>query len=154
MNRKKVLVPFSFNPGEEKALDFAIHAFKDREETTITLFSTYMALPAVDTQSNPVMKRMAEGDSYLTSELASLENGLQETKAYLVANGFPGDRVEVVLRERHNSVADEIIETAHKGHYSFLVLTRHASGKPPLLGRSVHCKAIASLKDVTVCVSV
>ena len=154
MNQKKILVPFSFNPGEEKALDFAIQAFKDREDTVLTLFSTYMAVPAVDTQSNPVMKRMTESRSYLAGELSSLENGLQETKEYLVANGFPEDRVEVVLRERHNSIADEIIEMAHKGHYSFLVLTRHASGRPPLLGRSVHCKAIANLKDVTVCVSV
>ncbi len=152
MALQKILVPYNFTAYDQKAMDFLINTYLNREDVQITLFHVYAPLPPVDLEANPEMKKMGVGIAFLSEEVRRKEEGMKAAKDFLVENGFSGTRVSYVFRERQGAVADEIIELATKGRYRVLVLSRQAGKVSRMFSRSVHARILSTLKGVTVCI--
>ena len=152
MARHKILLPFNFTEMDRKAVDFVIRTFSHQEHTEITLFHIYTPLPAIETDSSTVMGRLTAGMQYLSKQMDEKEKGLEETKAYLLKNGFADRQVNYIFRARTKQLADEIKETVKKGDFSMVVLNYRPYRITRLFIQSVHSKVISSLKGVTVCI--
>ena len=152
MALQKILVPYNFTAYDQKAMDFLINTYLNREDVQITLFHTYAPLPPVDLEANPEMKKLGVGISFLSEEVRRKEEGMKAARHFLVENGFSGTQVSYVFKERQRAVADEIVEMATKGHYRVLVLSRQAGKVSRMFSRSVHARILSTLKGVTVCI--
>jgi hypothetical protein len=152
MAAQRILVPYNFTAYEEKALDFVIRTYAHRDDVQLTLFNAYTPLPVVDMDASPELTKMRGAMVSLARELKEKEAGLKAAKDFLVQNGFSDDQIDYIFKEREKAVADEIIDTATKGHYRVLVLSRQPGKVSRLFARSVHNKVLISLKDVTVCI--
>jgi hypothetical protein len=152
MALQKILVPYNFTAYDQKAMDFLINTYLNREDVQITLFHAYAPLPPVDLEANPEMKKMGVGISFLSEEVRRKEEGMKAAKNFLVESGFSGTQVSYVFKERQSAVVDEIIELATKGHYRVLVLSRQAGKVSRMFSRSVHARILSTLKGVTVCI--
>jgi hypothetical protein len=152
MATQKILVPYNFTSHEEKALDFVVGTFANREDIQLTLFNAYTPLPTIDMDASPELSKMRPGLAALSGELREKEAGLKSAKEYLVQNGFSEEQIDYVFKERSKSVSDEIIEAVTKGHYRVLVLSRQPKVRR-LFGRGTHTKVLASLKDITICIA-
>ena len=148
----RILLPYSFTIYDEKALDFVIRTFANQKDAEITLFYTYTPLPELDMES-PVLMQMKGAVRSLSKELSEKEIGLSSARETLLRSGFSGDQVDYTFKKRMKSIADEIIETASKGHYTVLVLSRQPGKTTRLFARSVHNKVLAALKNVTICIA-
>ncbi len=155
MAAQKILVPYSHTSHNEKALDFLVSTFGGREGFKVTLFSTYAPLPDINITLSPELEKMRGGLVSLQEELREREAGLEATRRYLMENGFTEDQVDYVFKPREQSIPDEIIETATKGHYRVVVLTGKAGGRGVnrIFARSVHQKVLSALSDTTVCIA-
>lgn len=151
MRTQKILVPYNFTVYDEKALDFLIRTFANREDVHVTLFHTYIPLPGIDPDASPVMDKMKRGITFLIKELNEKEEGLKARRNLLLQEGFSKDQVDYIFKERKKSVADEIIETISKDHYRILIMSRLQGKTGRLFARSVHDKVLAVFKDITVC---
>jgi hypothetical protein len=152
MALQKILVPYNFTAHDQKALDFLINTYLNREDVQITLFHAYTPLPPVDFEANPEIKKMGVGITFLSEEVRRKEEGMKAAKDFLVENGFSGNQVSYVFKERQRVVADEIIELATKGHYRVLVLSQQVGKVSRMFSRSVHARILSTLKGVTVCI--
>ena len=148
----RILLPYNFTTYDEKALDFVIKTFANQKDAKITLFYTYTPLPELDMES-PVLKQMKGAVRSLSKELSEKETGLESARESLLRSGFSADQVDYIFKKRVKSIADEIIETASKGHYTVLVLSRQPGKATRLFARSVHNKVLAVLKNVTICIA-
>ena len=148
----RILLPYNFTTYDEKALDFVIKTFANQKDAKITLFYTYTPLPELDMES-PVLKQMKGAVRSLSKELSEKEIGLESARESLLRSGFSADQVDYIFKKRVKSIADEIIETASKGHYTVLVLSRQPGKATRLFARSVHNKVLAVLKNVTICIA-
>ena len=86
-------------------------------------------------------------------ELSEKEIGLKSARESLLRSGFSEDQVDYIFKKRAKSIADEIIETASKGHYTVLVLSRQPGKATRLFARSIHNRVLAALKNVTICIA-
>jgi hypothetical protein len=152
MAAQRILVPYNFTAYEEKALDFVIGTFAHRDDVQITLFNAYTPLPVVDMDASPELGKMRGAMVSLSNELREKEAGLKAAKEFLVQNGFSEDQVDYIFKKREKGVAEEIMETAKKGHYRVLVLSRQPGKVNRLFARSVHTKLLTTLKDMTICI--
>jgi len=148
----RILLPYNFTTYDEKALDLVVKTFANQKDAKITLFYTYTPLPELDME-NPVLKQMKGAVRSLSKELSEKEIGLESARESLLRSGFSGDQVDYIFKKRAKSIADEIIETASKGHYTVLVLSRQQGKATRLFARSVHNKVLAVLKNVTICIA-
>jgi hypothetical protein len=152
MATQKILVPYNFTSPEEKALDFIVTTYGNREDVQVTLFNVYTPLPSVDMDASPELSKMRPAMASLSGELREKEAGLKSARDYLLENGFKDEQVDYVFQERTKSVPDEIIDAVAKGHYRVLVLSRQLKVRK-LFGRSVHTRVLSALKDVTICIA-
>lgn len=150
----KILVPYNFTTHEWRAFDFIIGTFADRKDVKVTLFSAYIPLPEIDFTSNPEMKKLMSGWTYLSEEIKRKEFGLKSVKDYFLDKGFSEDQIDYVLKRKDKDIADEIIETAVDGHYTMVVLTITPGKVSWVLSRSVHEKILRGINDITVCIAV
>ena len=148
----RILLPYNFTTYDEKALDLVVKTFANQKDAKITLFYTYTPLPELDMES-PVLKQMKGAVRSLSKELSEKETGLESARESLLRSGFSGDQVDYTFKKRVKPIADEIIETASKGHYTVLVLSRQPGKATRLFARSVHNKVLAVLKNVTICIA-
>jgi hypothetical protein len=152
MVKQKILVPYNFTAYEEKALDFIIGTYAKREDVHVTLFHAYTPLPVVDMDASPEMQKMRSGMAFLNEEIMRKEEGLKSAKAHLLENGFTDHQIDYIFRTRERSIAEEIVETASKGRYRVLVLSRQPGKTARFFARSVHSKVLTALKGVTICI--
>ena len=152
MAKHKILLPYNFAEMDRKAIDFVIRTFNHQKLVEITLLHIYTPLPAIETDSSTVMGRLTASMQYLSKQMKEKEDGLEETKAYLLENGFTDTQVNYIFKARAKQLADEISETARKGDFNMVVLNHRPYRITRLFIQSVHSKVIASLKDVTVCI--
>jgi len=148
----RILLPYNFTIYDEKALDFVIKTFANQKDAKITLFYTYTPLPELDMES-PVLKQMKGAVRSLSKELSEKEIGLESARESLLRSGFSADQVDYIFKKRVKSIADEITDTASKGHYTVLVLSRQPGKATRLFARSIHNKVLAVLKNVTICIA-
>ena len=148
----RILLPYNFTIYDEKGLDFVIKTFANQKDAKITLFYTYTPLPELDMES-AVLKQMKGTVRSLSKELSEKETGLESARESLLRSGFSADQVDYIFKKRVKSIADEIIETASKGHYTVLVLSRQPGKATRLFARSVHNRVLAVLKNVTICIA-
>lgn len=152
MATQKILLPYNFTAYEEKALDFIIKTWANREDVQVTLFNAYTPLPVVDMDASPELGKMRSAMASLSKELREKEEGLRSAKDFLATSGFSGDQIDYIFREREKPVAEEIIDTVNKGHYRILVLSRQPGKVTRLFARSVHNRVLSALKGVTICI--
>jgi len=152
MALQKILVPYNFTVYDQKAMDFLINTYLNRQDVQVTLFHAYTALPPVDFEANPEMKKMGSGIAFLSEEIRRKEEGMQSARDFLLENGFLSSQVGYVFKEREKGVAEEIIDLVTQGHYRVLVLSRQPAKVNRMFTRSVHTKILSSLKGVTVCI--
>lgn len=152
MAGRKVLIPYNFTPADEKALDFVITNFADRENVKITLFHAYNPAPEIDMKSSPVMDRMAGNLTYLRRKVSENEEALKSAKKKLIKTGFPENRVEHLFQPKAKDIGSDIASTALKGGFDIVVINRKPGGITKFFTGSVFEKVVSGLKDVTVCV--
>lgn len=151
MALKKILMPFNFTSYDDKALDFLTQTFTGQDDIRVTLFHTYIPLPQVNTGTDPVMGKMTGGLTFLAKELHDKEEGLKSCKNDLIQKGFSSDQIDYLFRERKRSIADEIVETAIKGGYNVLIISRQPGKVSRMFARSIHDKVLSSVTGMTVC---
>ena len=118
------------------------------------MFNTYTTMPELDIKESPVLAKMRGGMVSLLAELKKKEAGLKSTKGFLLENGFSDEQINYIFKKRVKPIGDEIIETAAKGRYRVIVLSRQPGKTTRLFTRSVHNKVLSVLKDITVCIAV
>jgi hypothetical protein len=148
----RILLPYNFTIYDEKALGFVIKTFANQKDAKITLFYTYTPLPELDMES-PVLKQMKGAVRSLSQELNEKEIGLKAARETLLRSGFSGDQVDYIFKKRMKSIADEIIDSASKGHYTVLVLSLQPGRATRLFARSIHNRVLGALKNVTICIA-
>ncbi len=150
----KILMPYNFSAHDKKAIQFIINAFGGRDDTRVTLFHTYTPLPDIDVGASPENLKMRSGMNYLTGERAEKEKGLKEAGEILIESGFPEASLNYIFKKKSRTNAEEIAEAAGGGKFDALVLSRKGGKVSSFFTRSIHAKAIAALKNVTICVAV
>ena len=153
MAEQEILIPYNFTIADEKALTFVINTFSHRNDTKITLFNTYTPLPVMDMSASPEMDKMKNAMAIISRDIEGKEAGLKSAKEHLLENGFSDDQVDFIFKERKQSIAEEIIVCALRGHYAILVLSRQPGKVTRFFARSVHSRVLSTLKDVTVCIA-
>lgn len=150
----KILMPYNFSAHDNKAIRFIINAFGGRDDTRVTLFHTYTPMPDIDVGASPENLKMRSGMNYVSGELSEKEKGLQAAIEIFIENGFPESALDYIFRKKNRTSAEEIAEAAGGGRYDALVLSRKGGKVTSFFTRSIHTKAIAALKNVTICVAV
>jgi len=84
MDTQKILIPYNFTEIDQRALDFVMRTYGNREGSAITLLHIYVPLPKIDTESTTVMGRLTTSMHYLSGELNGKEKDLNKAKQYLL----------------------------------------------------------------------
>ncbi len=124
MTARKILIPYNFSAHDEKSLDYVIERFSSEKDVEVTLFNAYTPVPQIDTQKDPIMRKMDENLAYLQHNVYGHETKLDEAAQRLVKSGFPGDKVHCVFTPRKKDMGQEIIDMAHKLNADTVVLSR------------------------------
>ena len=152
MARQRVLVPYNFTIHDQKAIDFIIRTFLAVKDIQFTLFHAYAPLPEIQTGSNAVLGRLQGTMTSLSEELRGQERYLKEGREELLKKGFSDDQVDYIFKAREKDVTNEIAETAIKGGYQMVLLSRNPTKTTRLFGRNVSSKLLATLKNTTICI--
>lgn len=152
MAGQRVLVPYNFTIHDQKAIDFIIRTFLAVKEIQFTLFHAYAPLPEIQTGSNAVLGRLQGTMMSLSEELSGQERYLKEGKEELLKKGFSDDQVEYIFKAKEKDVANEIAETAIKGNYEMIILSRRPGKITRLFSHSVSGKLLSTIKGKTVCI--
>ena len=152
MPGQKILLPYNFTDIDRKALDFIIRTFARQEGNHLSLFHTYTPLPKIETDSGTVMTKLKASLQYLSEELRKKEADLENTRQYLIENGFPPGSVEYIFTERTQDIADEIIKTAVKGSFDVVVLSYKPERVTRFYKKSAHNKVVSSLRSTAICI--
>ena len=152
METQKVLVPYNFTQIDQRALDFVVRTYGNRDGNTITLLHIYVPLPKIVTESTTVMGRLTSSMHYLAGELNEKEKDLDKAKQYLLDSGFSEKQVTHRFIPRSRQIADEIIEIVQNDRYDVVVLNCRPYRITRAFAQSVHNKVIASLRNVIVCI--
>lgn len=157
-DKQKILLTFTFTEKDEKALEFVLRTFTDREGVSITIFSSYPPLPseAPDYSKSLGSWPAAIGEAIVRNgiekQLLEYEHRLAETKDRLVEAGFKRDSVDHIFRESSRDEAEEIVETVKEGKYDVVVLTFRPSHVWRIFAKNVYQAVMESLKGVAICI--
>ncbi len=148
MDGHKILVPYNFTSNDEKAIDLVIQTFGQHQDAEVTLFHSYIPVPDIDVSDKTVMSRMAGNLSYLRQKITELEAEIIKARNRLIGAGFPDESVNYVFKPQDKDTAQEIIEQAHKGKYTTIVLNRSPVSIRKYFTFSVSKKVIKALKNL------
>jgi hypothetical protein len=151
MASRRILLPYNFTNGDQRALDFVISTFGHLEDVEVTLFYAYTPMPEIKFNGNPVMDKLKENLSYLSQKIKEQEVGLSAAKRNLIENGFSENQVHHVFKPRQKDVPGEIIDLATKGHHDLIVINRKPGKVTRFFTGSVFMKVVSGLKDKTIC---
>jgi nucleotide-binding universal stress UspA family protein len=149
---QKLLLPYNFTRFDQKALDFVISTFRNREDVEVTLFNAYTPVPEIETSASSVTGKLKGSLNYLSQKIAEQEAELNLLKQKLVDNGFADDLVHTVFQPRKKDVASEIIDIATNNKFDVIVISHKPGKATRFFTGSRYSKVIAALKEVTVCV--
>ena len=152
MAMQKLLIPYNFTSFDQKALDFVIGNFKNRDDIEITIFNAYTPVPEIETAASSVTGRLKGSLTYLSQKIAEQESELKMLKEKLLDRGFADDRVHTVFQPRKKEVASEIIDFATNNEIDIIVISHKPGKATRFFTGSRYNKVIAALKGVTVCV--
>lgn len=152
MAAQKILVPCNFASSDQKALDFVIRTFANREDVEVTLFHVYAAVPEIEVRGSPIMEKMTASVGYLAQKLREKEEELKQVKNNLVMNGFSESRIQTTFEAKKKDTAGDIVDYAQKGSYNVVVLSRKPGKISRFFAGSVSNKVVTSLKGVAVCI--
>lgn len=152
MATQKILVPYNFASSDQKALDFVVQTFANRQDAEITLFHVHVAVPDIEVRGSPIMEKMTANIGYLSQKIREKEDELKVVKNNLVMNGFSEGCIQTVFETKKRDVAADIVDYAQKGHFNLVVLNRKPGKISRFFAGSVYNKVVASLKGVTVCI--
>ncbi len=154
MNVQKILLPYNHTPHDRKALNFVIDTFSKRGDVQVTLINIYAPLPQIDMASSPEMAKIRDRLTSLQEEIQGRESALETTRIFLLQKGFREDQVDYIFKERKQSIPDEILSAAQKGHYDVIVLSAKDRGRvTQMLSRSVHERLLGRVAGVTICIA-
>ncbi len=148
----KILIPYNFTSMDEKALDFAVANFGDREGAEITLFNAYTSAPQIDMRNSPIMDKMAANLNYLRQKATENEDALKEARKKLVEKGFPHNQVSHLFKPKVKDTALDIVNTALEGEFDIVIINRKPGGVARFFTGTVFEKVVTSLKNVSVCI--
>ena len=149
---QKVLVPYNFSLNDQKALDFVSRTFSNREDAEVTLFNCYSPPPEIEMKDSPVMEKMKQNLTYLSQRIRENEDELNSVKAKLLDGGFKEAQVHIVFEPRKKDIAGDIIDTAAKGKFNVVVLSRESRKISRFFTASVYNKVVTALKNTAVCI--
>jgi hypothetical protein len=152
MSEIKVLIPYNFSVHDRMAFDFIIKMLAGREDVHISIFNSYPPTPKIDFEANPELKGMKDGFLRISEELQRKEEGLNTARDYLINNGFKGDQINIIFKEKQLKIDDEIVSVIKDGEFNIVVLTPTPGKVKKLFARSVREKVLSSVKNVTVCI--
>ena len=152
MATQKILLPYNFTRFDQKALDFVINTFGNREDIEVTVFNAYTPVPEIETAASSVTSKLKGSLTYLTQKIAEQETELKMIKQKLVENGFEDGLVHTVFQPRKREVASEIIDIATNNKFDVIVISHKPGKATRFFTGSRYNKVIAALKVVTVCV--
>ena len=151
MAGERILLPYNFTNGDQKALDFVVRTFAHLKDVSITLFYAYTPVPEINMNGNPVMDKLKENLIYLSQKIKEQEVGLSTAKQNLVENGFSEDQIHYIFKPRKKDVAGEIIDLVSSGNHDMIVMNRKPGKVTRFFTGSVFNKVVSALKDKTVC---
>ena len=149
---QKLLLPYNFTRFDQKALDFVISTFRNREDVEVTLFNAYTPVPEIETSASSVTGKLKGSLNYLSQKVAEQETELKMLKQKLVDNGFADSLIHTVFQPRKKDVASEIIDIATNNKFDVIVISHKPGKATRFFTGSRYSKVIAALKEVTVCV--
>ena len=149
---QKLLLPYNFTRFDQKALDFVISTFRNREDVEVTLFNAYTPVPEIETSASSVTGKLKGSLNYLSQKVAEQETELKMLKQKLVDSGFADGLIHTVFQPRKKDVASEIIDIATNNKFDVIVIGHKPGKATRFFTGSRYSKVIAALKEVTVCV--
>ena len=152
MAMQKLLLPYNFTRFDQKALDFVISTFGNREDIEVTIFNAYTPVPEIETTASSVTGKLKGSLTYLSQKIAEQEAELKMLKERLLNRGFAKDLVHTVFQPRKKEVASEIIDFATNNKFDVIVISHKPGKATRFFTGSRYSKVIAALKGVTVCV--
>jgi hypothetical protein len=151
MAGRKILLPYNFTNGDQKALDFVISTFVHLKDVEVTLFYAYTPVPEIKMNDSPVMDKLKANLNYLAQNIKEQEVGLSAAKQSLLENGFSENQIRYIFKPRKKDVAGEIIDLATEGHHDLIVINRKPGKITRFFTGSVFSKVVSGLKNKTVC---
>ena len=152
MAEQKILVPYNFTANDKKALDYVVRTFLEQVGSDVSLFNAYKAVPDFNVRSDPIMEKLSGNLNYLRQKISEKEKELKAAAEILVQRGFPSERVHYIYKPYKKDVSQEIIDTANKEGFDYVVLNRRLSNVSRFFSGSVFKKVNSGLKNVTVLV--
>ncbi|MBW2412323.1 MAG: universal stress protein [Deltaproteobacteria bacterium] len=149
---QKLLLPYNFTSFDQKALDFVIRTFANREDIEITIFNAYTPVPEIETDASSVTGKLKGSLTYLSQKIAEQETELKTLKDKLLENGFVESLVHTIFQPRKKEVASEIIDIVTNNQFDIIVISHKPGKATRFFTGSRYSKVIAALRDVTVCV--
>ena len=149
---QKLLLPYNFTSLDQKALDFVIRTFGNREDIEVTIFNAYTPVPEIETDASSVTGKLKGSLTYLSQKIAEQEAELKTLKDKLLENGFAEGLVHTVFQPRKKEVASEIIDIATNNQFDVIVISHKPGKATRFFTGSRYSKVISALKEVTVCV--
>ena len=149
---QKLLLPYNFTRFDQKALDFVIRTFRDREDVEVTIFNAYTPVPEIETSATSITGKLKGSLNYLSQKITEQEAELKMLKQKLIDNGFADGLVHTVFQPRKKDVASEIIDIATNNKFDVIVISYKPGKATRFFTGSRYSKVISALKDVTVCV--
>ena len=151
MAGQRILLPYNFTNGDQRALDFVSRTFAHLEDVEITLFYAYTPMPEIKMNGNPVMDKLRENLSYLSQKIKEQEVALNAAKQNLLESGFSENQIHYIFKPRKKDVACEIIDLAKNSNQDLIVINRKPGKITRFFTGSVFSKVVSGLKDKTVC---
>lgn len=148
MANLKILVPYNFTSNDEKSIDFVIQSFGQDKDAEITLFHAYIPVPNIEVSDKTVMTRLAGNLAYLRQKSYELKAEIEKAKDRLIEAGFLSDKVHYVFKPQEREAAQEIIDHAHEGEFTAIVLNRNPSKIRKFFTASISKKVSKALKDL------
>ena len=149
---QKLLLPYNFTSFDQKALDFVIRTYRDREDVEVTIFNAYTPVPEIETSATSITGKLQGSLNYLSQKIAEQEAELKMLRQKLIDNGFADGLVHTAFQPRKKDVASEIIDIATNNKFDVIVISHKPGKATRFFTGSRYSKVIAALKDVTVCV--
>jgi hypothetical protein len=149
---QKLLLPYNFTRFDQKALDFVISTFGNREDIEVTIFNAYTPVPEIETNASSITVKLKGSLNYLSQKIVEQETELKMLKEKLLENGFADSLVHTVFQPRKKDVASDIIDFATNNKFDVIVIGHKPGKATRFFTGSRYSKVIAALKGVTVCV--
>ena len=133
----KILIPYNFTPNDEKAVDFVVRRYSERNGVEVTLFHAYTPIPEMDVRDTPIMKKVIQNASFLLLQQDERKKVLEEARLTLMGHGIPGNHVRTIFRPVKTDVATDIIRLWKEGKFDVVVLNRNPGNIVNFFTRSI-----------------